>query len=234
MADTVEVATASARESEKATKAVEADASALARLLDGLNFSSEAQILREFNARFSEYKKLDSRILELAVENTNLKARALSFGLGSQAADSFRHSLASIAPRSPAKDRCRIDGFAFEALLAVREIQVLHARHIAEKDDAAMARMEKEMADLDAKARAALGSLGELSPTTGADLANALAKLDEFKGVSSQIVELSRRNTNVISLDLSLRNKPTLKAACDERLQEMQVALEKEGPKSTR
>ena len=234
MADTDEAAVAFARESEQATKAVEADAQAMAQLLEGLNYASESQILREFNARFSEYKKLDSRILELAVENSNLKARALSFGLGSQNADGFRRSVESIALSSPAKDRCRIDGLVYEAVLAVREIQVLHAPHIAEKDDAAMARMEKAMADLDAKARAALGSLRELVPTADVALADALAKLDQFKAVSSQIVELSRRNTNVVSLDLSLRQKPALRAACEERLREMVVALEKEDPKATR
>lgn len=234
MAESDQAAIASARESEKATKAVETDARALARLLDGLNFATESQVLREFNVRFSEYKKLDRRILELAVENTNVKARALSFGPGSQAADSFRRSLESAAAGSPVKDRCRIDALVSEAVLAVREIQLLHGPHIAEQDEAAMTRMEKEMTDRDAKARAALATLKELSPASGAALDDALAKLDQFKLVSSQILALSHRNTNVVSLDLSLREKPTLKAACDERLQELQTALEKEGPKTTR
>ena len=234
MADTDEAAIAAAREAEKATKEVEARADALARLLEGLNYASESQILREFKARFSEYKKLDSRILALAVENTNLKASALSVGPARQSADGFRRLLESIASSSPTKDRCRIDGLVSEAVLAVREIQLLYAPHIAERDEATMARMEKEMADLDAKARAALGSLRELVPTAGAALGDALSKLDQLEGTSRQIVELSRRNTDVVSLDLALRQMPTLKAACDERLQALQVALEKEEPKPTR
>jgi len=234
MAVTDEAAVTAARTSEKAKGAVETSSKALAQLLGGLNFSSELQMLRDFDARFSEYKQLDSRILELAVENTNLKARALSFGLGSQAADSFRRSLESIAVGSPNEDRCRIDSLVLEAVLAVREIQVLHGPHIAEQDEAAMARMEKEMTDLDAKARAALDSLRKLAPTAGSTLADALAKFDQFKAVSSQIVQLSRRNSNVVSLDLSLREKPTLKAACDERLRAIQAALDEEGPKSKR
>jgi hypothetical protein len=234
MADSDEAAIASARNAEKAKRAVETDAKALARLLDGLNFSGELQILREFETRFSAYKQLDTRILELAVENTNLKARALSFGLGSQAAEGFRRSLESIALGSASENRCRVDGLVSEAMLAVREIQVLHGPHIIEQDETAMTRMEKEMSRLDAKARAALESLKKLSPTAGPAATDAVAKLDEFKAVSSQIVQLSRRNSNVVSLDLSLREKPTLKAACDERLQAIQAALEEEGPKSTR
>jgi hypothetical protein len=234
MAESDEAATAFAQNSEEAKKALEAKVSALARLLEGLNFSSELQMLREFEARFAEYKQLDSRVLELAVENTNLKARALSFGLGSQAADAFCRSLDSIAMGSLDADRCRVDRLVSEAVLAVREIQVLHGPHIAERDESAMARMEKQMTDLDAKARAALDSLRQLLPTAGSASADALTKLDQFKAVSNQIVQLSRRNSNVISLDLSLREKPRLKAACDERLQALQAALEEEGPKSKR
>lgn len=230
MADTDEASIAAAREAEKATKAVESSAAELARLLAGLSYASEAEILREFGARFSRYKELDRRILALAVENTNLKAQALSFGPASQAALGFRDSLDRVASTAPSKERCRVDGLVDEALRAVREIQVLHAPHIAEHDEAAMTRMEKEMSDLDAKARAALSSLSALTPGGAPATAEALAKLDQFKAITAQIVELSRRNTNVLALDLSLRQKPELAAACDDRIRALQEALESDGP----
>ena len=237
MADTDEASIAAAQEAEAATKAVESNAAALARLLDGASYSSEARILREFGARFSEYKELDRRILALAVENTNLKAQALSFGPAAEAANGFRDSLAGLASSLPVKDRCRAELLVADAVRVVREIQVLQAPHIAERDDAAMARMEKQMADLDAKARAALTSLKDLSPpsaSAGSALDQALAKLDQLKAINGQIVALSRRNTNLLSLDLSLRKKPPLAAACDERIGVLQDALAKEGPKATR
>jgi hypothetical protein len=230
MADTDEASSAAAREAERATKAVESSAAALARLLDGLSYAGESGILREFAAHFAQYQELDRRILALAVENTNLKAQALSFGPGSQAANAFRDSLERLAASAPAKDRCRVDGLVGDAVRAVREIQVLHAPHIAEHDDASMTRMEKEMADADAKARAALTSLVALTPAGAPAGAEALAKLDQFKGITGQIVELSRRNTNVLALDLSLRKKPALAAACDGRIRALQEALAAEGP----
>lgn len=237
MADTDEGSSSAAREAEQARKAMHGNATSLTQLLEGLSFAREAQILREFGASFSQYEELDRRILALAVENTNLKARALSFGAASQAADGFRDSLERFAASTPGKDRCRFDAAVGDAVQAVREIQVLHAPHIAERDDAAMTRMEKEMTDLDAKARSSLSSLGELSkasPDAGPLLAQALAKLDELKAITGQIVQLSRRNTNVLSLELSLRNRPVLAAACDERIRALQDALATEGPKSTR
>src|SRR6188768_3927629 len=80
MADTEADSAAAAAESKAATNAVEKEAAILGKLLSGLNFKDEARILSEFNARFTEYRVLDGRIVELAVENTNLKAQALSFG----------------------------------------------------------------------------------------------------------------------------------------------------------
>jgi len=44
-------------------------------------------------------------------------------------------------------------------------------------------------------------------------IAEPLAKLDQFKALTAQIVVLSRRNTNVLALDLSLGTKPALVAA---------------------
>lgn len=229
MADTDEVSSAYARDAEQALQVVEADAAALMPLLRGLSLSNEIQVLEEFGKRFAEYRELDRTILTLAVENTNLKAQRLAFGPAREAADNFRDALGVVASGIPPKDRCYVDGLVAEATLAVREIQVLHAPHIAEADDAAMASMEQEMANLAARTKVAVTSLAELVPRgIQPALATALSALGRFDDISSQIVALSRRNTNVRSLELSLRTKPALTAACDERLRTLQDLLAKE------
>jgi hypothetical protein len=235
MADTDEASLAFAKESEKAMRAVSNDVAALAPLLDTLSLSRELPLFAEFKTQLSRYQELDHRILGLAVENTNLKAQSLSFGPARQAADAFRDSLAQLATSFPPKGRCQVAGLVAQAVTAVREIQVLHAPHIAERDDAPMANMEKEMAALDATARGALKTLDDLAPLSAQPaLATARTELDKFKGLSAQIVLLSRRNTNVLSLDLSLRQKPALASACDERLSALQTELAHEGSKATR
>ena len=91
------------------------------------------------------------------------------------------------------------------------------------------------MAGSEATTRDAMKALGELvQPTARPGLAAAVAALDQFKSVSTQIVALSRRNTNVRSLELSLRTKPAVVAACDDDLRALQDALAKEGSKATR
>ena len=235
MANSEEASAAAARESQAATSAVEKDAAKLAELLQGLNYANETSVLSEFKARFSEYKALDTRIVTLAVENTNLKAQALAFGPASEAAAAFAASLSATRSRVPSKALDRAELLSAQALLAVREIQVLHAPHIAERDEATMARMEKQMVDLDVKARSALTALTTLAPAEAqTSLAEGLVALDRFKAASAQIIELSRRNTNVLALDLSLRQKPALVGACNRPLVALQAALALEGPKSSR
>jgi hypothetical protein len=119
--------------------------------------------------------------------------------------------------------------------LAVRDIQVLQAPHIAEADDAAMTRIETEMAGLEVVASDALNGIsGLVEPKAQPQLAEASASLDRFKHVSREIVALSRRNTNIRSLSLSLREKPVLTAACDDSLHLLEEALAKEGFTATR
>ena len=131
MADTDEASVAFAREAEQARQAVQTNIDALRPILESLDYSDESRQLQQFVTRFAEYRELDRRILDLAVENTNLKAQRLSFGPAQEAADAFRDSLEALVPLDAAKDTWRVKGQAALAVASVREIQVLQAPHIA-------------------------------------------------------------------------------------------------------
>jgi hypothetical protein len=229
MADTDEASIAFAREAEQAKDKVQIDIDALKPLLERLKYSDEGRLLQEFVNRFTEYRELDRRILDLAVENTNLKAQQLSFGPAQQAVDSFRDSLRSVAPLVPA-DKWRVEALVANAIATVREIQVLQAPHIAEADDAVMARMEKTMATSEAAARNALKTLSTLVETRSRPrITSATEALDRFTTVNQQIISLSRRNTNVRSLALSLNQKREATSACENALHALRDALSKRG-----
>ena len=103
---------------------------------------------------------------------------------------------------------------------------MIQARHIAESDDAAMSRMEGEMAASQAAARKAVDTLkGLLPPAAGPQLAAAAAALDRFKAINAELVKLSRRNSNVRSLALSLGRKRTVTAECDDILHALEETL---------
>jgi hypothetical protein len=235
MADTDEASVAFARDAEQAKQAVQTSIDTLSPVLESLDYSDESRLLQQFVTRFAEYRELDRRILDLAVENTNLKAQRLSFGPGQEAADSFRDSVEAVVPLDAAKDTWRVKALAAMAVASVREVQVLQAPHIAEADDAAMARVEKRMATSEAAVRSALEALAPLvNARSRPRFAAAVAALDRFMSVNAQITALSRRNTNVRSLALSLNQKGKATGACEDSLRALRGALAGRGFAGTR
>lgn len=235
MADTDEESAAFARQADQAAGALESLSAALLARLQNLGYTPELHALQDFTDHFAAYRKLDHDVLDLAVQNTNLKAQRLSFGPIRETADGYRDALQSAAQLAPAKDRCRVDGLVARAELAVREIQILQAPHIAESDEAAMTKIENQMTERLAAARDALKSLGAgASAAMARQLDTAGAALDRFDKLSAELVALSRRNSNVRSLSLALRRAPQLVAACDGSLAALQEALAKEGFSGTR
>jgi hypothetical protein len=229
MADMDDTSVAFAKEAGLAADAVQKDVDALKPLLQTLGFSEEQRLLGEFSGRYAEYRELDRRILDLAVENTNLKAQRLAFGPAQDAANAFRDALKS-ATSAAGKDAWHVEALAAAAVLTVREIQVLQAPHIADADEAVMTRMEKQMATSESDARRSLDQLRVLlPPSSQGQLRAATAALDKFMDLNLQIITLSRRNTNVRSLALSLDEKRKITSSCEESLHALQAALAKRG-----
>ncbi len=104
MADTDAASTEFAREAEQAKQGVQKDIDALGPVLDSLKFADERRLLQQFVGRFAEYTALDRHILDLAVENTNLKAQRLSFGPAQEAAYAFSDALQALTPAARPSD----------------------------------------------------------------------------------------------------------------------------------
>jgi len=233
MADTDTASVEFAQESRQAAEAVQKDLDALRPMLESLGYSEEARLLNGFANSFGEYRMLDQRILDLAVENTNLKAQRLAFGPAQEAADAFRDALKALtagAGKDGSPVAWHVQALALTAVTTVREIQVLQAPHIADADEAVMTRMEKEMATSESAARKALDQLRTLLPPSAqGQLRTATAALDRFTDLNTQIITLSRRNTNVRSLALSLDEKRKITKSCEDSLHALQAALAKRG-----
>ena len=138
-----DVAAAAAREAEQAKLAVQKDVEALQAILTELDYTKETGLLQTFEPRFEEYRKLDRQILDLVVEQTNLRAQRLAFGPVTEAADIMRAALDTLAPAA-AGNAWQVKALAATTVASVREIQAIQGPHIADTDDAAMD--EKETA----------------------------------------------------------------------------------------
>ncbi|HEU4893070.1 MAG TPA: hypothetical protein VFT47_16060 [Vicinamibacterales bacterium] len=226
MADTDPVAAAAADEARKARGALERNVDTLRSLLQSLGYGDDLRTLDAFNGRFEEYRRLDDEILPLAVENTNVKAQRLSFGPAQEAAEAFRVALDRAVMTGDSKESWRSQALAARALSAVRRVQVLQAPHIAEANLTVMTRMEQEMTASEAEARSTVRQLTAVLPAShAAPLADAVAALDRFAETGRQIVALSRRNSDVHSLALSLGRKRTVVAECETQLRALDQSL---------
>jgi hypothetical protein len=98
-----------------------------------------------------------------------------------------------------------------------------------------MTGLEKRMAAAEGAARGALDALATVAPPGSRPrVAAAVAALERFLTVNAEIVVLSRRNSHVRSLALSLGQKRTLTAQCEDSLRALQDALAKRAFGGTR
>jgi hypothetical protein len=224
LADRDADATAAAHAAEAASSAVIKDVMDLRPLLDQLGYAPESKLLQSFDTQFGEYRRLESEILSLAVENTNAKAQQLAFGSGREAADAFVREMDAVAKIVPSN--ARVDALTARATAAVREIQAVEPRHIAEAGEREMTGMEAELRTAEGQARTALTSL-KAANIAGAQthLDQASAALDRFLAVNTELLALSRRNSNVRSTALSLGKKRILAGQCDDLLRQLEEAL---------
>jgi hypothetical protein len=162
----------------------------------------------------------------------HLMPQRLAFGAGQDAADAFGASLTRAAGVSPAAE---VRALLAETREAVTRIQLLQARHIAERDDKAMAGIEEQIESLHRQVSRMLDRLRSTLPRERADaLTSAGASFQTFMAVNSEVLDLSRRNTNVKSLELTFERKRVIAAACEDQLVALERSLSEHGTEATR
>jgi hypothetical protein len=230
MSDTDVASTTFVKEAENRSAAVQNDIDRLQPVLDRLGYTEESRLLGEFRSRFDDYRRLDRTILDLAFENSNFKAQALASGTGREAADAVSTALGGLEPPSNPSEDCHVKALAANVDARVREIEALQAHHIVTPDDETMTSLEKRMSASEASARDSLKRLSAaVRPPFQARVTAAGGALDRLVATNRQIIELSRRNTNLRSVALSLTEKRPVVAACEERLHALEAALAKRG-----
>jgi hypothetical protein len=217
MADTDEASTIFADQSRRAAESVEHDRRVLESLIEKDPTDKERKLFGEFSESWSELQKIDREILQFAVQNTNLKAMALSFGKGGEAMRRFENASETlIASGQSAGNSCRAAVLAAQALLSGFKMYNLHALHIAEPRDEKMDEIEAQMHRNAAIIDVALRDLADsVSGQERSSLEEARAAYAELMTVTAEVVSLSRRNTNVKSFQLSLGRKRRIAAQCD-------------------
>jgi hypothetical protein len=210
-----------------ATQQTESARRDLAQLLQQGGTPGERELLAQFSQYFSDFQRIDSDLLALAVKNSNVKAYGLAFGPAAQSIDEMDDALSRIVAKSTAwPDARKVALDALAAQAAALRIETLLAPHIAEESDKKMDELEAIMSAQARKVQKALDGLSGLAKVSGdPDLAAATSAYGRFSALRTRILALSRENANVRSLAISLTQKRRAMSLCEETLAALEQAI---------
>jgi hypothetical protein len=199
-----------------ATAQVVQEQHALSALLAKGGGPGEQDLLSQFSKVFGDLQRVDNEVLALAVQNTNLKAYSLLFGPAADTQAQMDAALSRVVTKyADSADAKQVLPLAYGARLGVLRIQAMLAPHIAEESDAKMDQMEVSMSQEETQIRKDLSGLAGLSKlASDPDLATATASFARYGELKARILPLSRQNTNVRSLALSLNQKRKAMTVC--------------------
>lgn len=228
-----------ADQSRQASAMVDHNLRKLRALVDAVPLQDEEKLMAEFDSCWTEFGKLDRDILAIAVQNTNLKAAALSREQGGQAVQRFEKALATIQPLfAGTPEAARATALTDSALIAGLKIFTLHSPHIAEAIDEKMDQLEAQMTAEQRMAEQSLHGLAELAGSTEGTRRDAVLQAQTafaaFMQKTAEVIALSRQNSNIKSLELSLGRKRNLTAQCGETLAAFQKVVQSRTFKATR
>ncbi len=225
-----------ARQARQAADVVESNRKDIESIIYQEKLQSETEMINEFNTCWTQFRKIDDTILDLATQNTNLKAQKISSTQCAQEMERFEESLNRVIHRNM-NNRQAIKAvmLSYEALTASLKIYALHKPHIEEVDNQAMDKIEQSIKSYDESARKALKSLHRVTdPSDNADLGNAETAYLQFMSLTNEVLRLSRMNTNIKSAELSLGKKRLISIQCQEILASLQEAAQAQRLNATR
>lgn len=231
MALTDEESEAYAAQSRQAADAVETRRKEIESLIHQDERHRETALLKEFNACWSQYRILNETILNLAVQNTNLKAQQISSTQCAQEIQNLEDSLSRIVKNDNNNKQCSEAVIpAYAALTASFKIFALHKPHIEEADDKQMDKIEQDIKSYGESAKNAFNTLNSMTALgDNPDLKDAKVAYDKFMNLTNEVIMLSRMNTNIKSAELSLGKLRLVSAQCQEILATLQKTVQSQG-----
>ncbi|MGD0020681.1 MAG: MCP four helix bundle domain-containing protein [Smithellaceae bacterium] len=216
-----------AGQSRTATAEVEQERRELSELLKAGGTQDEKELFNQFSELFAEFQHIDTNLLNLAVKNTNIKAYSLAFGPAAATLNEMDAALSRlIASNIGSPEDRQVMFLAYRTEISALRLQTLIPPHIAEESDQKMDELEALMSKEDKQIRKNLDELTALPKLNhNADLTEAVSSYARFNKIKTKILALSRENTNVKSLSISLNQKRKMMLLCQDTLNKLQQAI---------
>jgi hypothetical protein len=230
LATTAESASSFADEARAASGQVKGELARLGELITKVHEPKEAEALAQVATDFGELETVDAAILGMVGRNTNLRASKLSHTEATEAVARLQQALAPIADGAD----CPAAREALRAVAAVLTLLSLEDRHIDLEGVPDMDRLEVAMGEQNALGQTALDRLSQLLPAGSPALAQARSAWADFWGVHQTIVALSRENSNINSLALTMGRKRQILAQTLDDLSNLRTLVEAKSFKATR
>ena len=231
LAITDEASEGFAAQARQAAEGVESSRKEIESIIHQEKLPRDTEMINEFNSCWAHYRKLDETILDLAIQNTNLKAQKISATLCAQELEHFEENLSRLIHQNTHGSQCNeAVMLSYEALTASLKIFALHKPHIEEADDQEMDKIEQSIKSYDESARKAIGSLRSIAGLSDNEaLKNAETAYERFMNLTDEVMKLSRMNTNIKSADLSLGKIRLISSQCQEILANLQETVRAQG-----
>jgi hypothetical protein len=231
MATSEEASRIFAEQARSSMTVVEQRRDELGKLLETGGTREERELLLEFSQTLNQVQQVDHELLDLAGKNTNLKAYALVFGPLADALAGMDEALSRILKESATSaipEARQVMLLASAAQSGAWRIQALLPPHIFEASDQKMDELEARMSNEDQKVRSELKALAALLGPGSSDLETARSSYARVTELKTQILDLSRQNTNVRLLIISLNQKRKALQLCQDTLDTLAQAIEAE------
>ncbi len=236
LADTDDASIVYADQALEFSAAVEEARLELEVLIETEKMGREVDILSEFSACWERFQQIDRELLPLSVLNTNLKAYDLSYGSAGKALKQLEQALNVLMNSKVSKDKtCEIGRLSLRTLSAALKIHALQSPHIAESREEKMDEIETAIQTNDALINQSLDALSFLmNPADKPLFEVAKSAYTEFWMINTEVMKLSRQNSNVRSLALSLGQKRKATVQCQDVLAALEEAIQSKAYKATR
>ena len=226
-----------AQEVRSADTELEKGRTELVKLLKDRTDSREAELMGRVEQTLREFQQIHQQLMGLAAQNSNRKAFELAFGPAMKLLSEMNESLARIVTRytdSAIDNRLRVVQLADEARIGLLSTQVLLLPHIAEESDLRMDEFEAQISEHSRKVRETLNALRvELPQDEQSSVETTTLRYEEFEQLKSQIITLSRQNTDLRAVTIALKDKRQAVLACQDALVALERAIRAEPITST-